>query len=320
MSLTRTSRTRIVLAAGIAAAALGLTFGTGKPGTAQQPVGGGAPAPAPAQQDRSADQTAVKQAAEGFIADFRKGDAKALAARWTAEGEYIGHDGTTFHGRPALEKAYAETFAKSPGNTLEVEFDSIRFPSRDNAVVEGHFKLHKAKGGELVVSRCSLLFAREDGNWLIAIAREWPGDGLSLRDMEFLIGTWEAKRNGISVSTKYEWTKNKSFIRCEFAITQDGKSEGGVQMIGKDPATGALRVWTFEDAGGIGDTDVTRDGKTWVYTARGVTADGQVLTATNIMTPVDADSFTWHSVERVLDDEELPDLPPIKVVRVKAKP
>ena len=119
--------------------------------------------------------------------------------------------------------------------------------------------------------------------------------------------------------TRYEWTANKSFIRCQFSVTRDGKTDPGMQMIGKDPATGALRVWTFEDAGGVGETEVTRDGKKWVFAARGSTADGKVLTATNIMTPVDADSFLWQSVERTLDGDALPDLPPIKVTRVKGK-
>jgi hypothetical protein len=81
-----------------------------------------------------------------------------------------------------------------------------------------------------------------------------------------------------------------------------------------------LRVWTFEDSGGIGDADITRDGKKWVFLARGATPEGKILSATNLMTPVDANSFLWQSVSRTLDDEALPDLPPIKVTRVKAKP
>jgi hypothetical protein len=65
---------------------------------------------------------------------------------------------------------------------------------------------------------------------------------------------------------------------------------------------------------------VTRDGKKWVHASRGATADGREMTATNILTPVDNDSFLWQSVGRTLDGEELPDLPPVKVTRVKAKP
>jgi uncharacterized protein (TIGR02246 family) len=274
----------------------------------------------PVTEERQADKAAVKKVIEDFAGAFQKSDGKAVAAHWTVEGEYIGDDGVTSTGRAALEKAYTEFFAKNPDSAMEVEVDSIRFPSKDTAVVEAHFKLHKGKKKELIVSRCSFLYARENGKWLIAIAREWPGDGLSLRDMEWLIGTWEAKRNGTIVTTRYEWTANKSFIHCQFSITQDGKTVAGMQIFGKDPSTGLLRGWTFSDEGGIGDTDITRDGKKWVHVARGVTTDGRVLTATNILTSLDNDSFLWQSVERSSDGEELPDLPPVKVTRVKAKP
>jgi uncharacterized protein (TIGR02246 family) len=327
VSAQRLPLSRIALFGGLTVAAIGLAFVAGRSGNAGQPAPSTPPTPPAvpvaakaAPEVRQPDQADVKKALDTFAAAFQKGDGKAVAAHWTAEGEYVGDDGMTFSGRAALEKAYTEFFSKNPDNTLAIEVDSIRFPSRDTAVVEGHFKLHKGKKKELTVSRCSFLYAREDGKWLIAIAREWPGDGLSLRDMEWLVGSWEAKRDGTTVSTKYEWTANKSFIRCQFSVTRDGKTHTGMQMIGKDPALGALRVWTFEDDGGIGDTDITRDGKKWVHSARGVTADGRMMTATNILTPIDSDSFLWQAVGRTLDDEELPDLPPIKVTRVKGQP
>src|SRR5262245_53300667 len=328
MSSTQTRRTRVLLFGGLAAVGIGLAFGGSRPGSAEPappaPVAAAVAAAAPvaaqkAPADRPADREAVQKALDSFVAAFRKGDAKAVAAHFTAEGEYISDDGDTFRGRAALEKDYGGFFAKNPDNTLDVEVESIRFPSRDTAVVEGHFKLHMGKKKELVVSRCSFLYAREDGKWLIAIAREWPGDGLSLRDLEWLIGTWEAKRDGSVVTTKYEWTANKTFIRCQFSITQDEKTTTGMQMIGKMPSTGELHTWTFEDAGGIGDSDISRDGKKWMFAARGSTADGRVITATNIMTQIDADTFTWQSVERTVDGEALADQPPVKVTRVKGK-
>jgi uncharacterized protein (TIGR02246 family) len=324
MSSHQTSRTALVLLGLAAAAAVGFALAGGNPGNAGQAPAALATATAAEAQaaadDRPADRADVQKALDAFAAAFRKGDAKALAATWTAEGEYVSEDGTTFSGRPALEKAYSEYFAKNPDNALEVEVESIRFPSKDNAVVEGHFKLQTGKKRELVTSRCSFLFAREGGKWLVAIAREWPGDGLSLRDLEWLVGTWEAKNNGVVVSSRYEWAASKSFIRCDFSIKQEGKTLAGMQMFGKDPATGALRVWTFEDSGGIGEAEVTRDGKKWVFAATGSTADGHTLGATNIMTQIDADTFLWQSVERTLDGEPVPDLAPVRVTRVKAKP
>jgi len=276
-------------------------------------------ASAAAPEDRQADKIAIQKALDGFSAGFKKGDGKAVAALWTTEGEYTSSDGATFSGRATLEKAYTEFFAKNPDNAMEIEVETIKFPSRDNAVVEGHFKLQKGVKKELIVSKCTFLYTREDGKWLVVIAREWPSNGLTLRDLEWLIGTWEAKRDGMTVNSKYEWTANKSFIRSQFTITQDGKSFTGMQMIGKDPSTGMLHSWTFEDEGGIGGTDIERDGKKWVHTARAVTTDGRVVTTKNIMTPVDHDSFLWHVTDRMIDDVELPDLAPIKVTRVKVK-
>src|SRR5579883_1316921 len=251
MSATRLSQSRVALFGCLAVAAIGFAVAAGQPNNAAQPPTSAAPAPpipdtpvaAPAKSaDRLADRTAIEKAIESFSSAFQKGDAKVLVAHWTSEGEYISDDGTTFNGRAALEKAYAEFFTKNPDNALTVEVDSIRFPSRDTAVLEGHFKLLRGKKKELTVSRCSFLYTREDGKWLIAIAREWPGDGLAIRDLEWLIGSWEAKRNGTVVTTKYEWAGNKSFIRCHFTITQDGKTKSGMQMIGKDPSTGGLRT------------------------------------------------------------------------------
>ncbi len=324
MSKQRAFTTRMILL-GAAALGIGYAFSGGQPGTAGTPAAAPPPAKpvagrAAASQNRPDDREALGKALNSFAAAFTKDDGKAVAAHWTGEGEYISNDGTTFRGRAELEKAYTEYFNKNPDNVMTVEVESIRFPSKDSAVAEGFMKLHRGKKKELVVSRCSFLFVREDGKWRIAIAREWRGDGLSLRDMEWLIGKWEAKRNGAVVATRYEWTANKSFIRCNFSITRNGKTTIGMQMIGKDPTTGLLRVWTFEDGGGIGEAAITRDGKKWIHTARGATADGSELTTTNILTPIDHDSFLWQAVDRTLDDEELPDLPPIKVTRVKAKP
>jgi hypothetical protein len=45
-----------------------------------------------------------------------------------------------------------------------------------------------------------------------------------------------------------------------------------------------------------------------------------VVTATNLLTPTGADSFTFQSVERTMEDESLPDQAPVKVTRVKAQP
>jgi len=285
----------------------------------EQPRGAEAKPATPSQpaDERAADRTAVLAAIESMTKDFSKGDAKTLVAHWTDEGEYIDGEGEVIRGRAALEKAYGEFLSKNKDHRVAFEPGEVRFPSRDTAIAEGHMKLRRGKSAELTVAKANILLAREDGQWRVVVLKEFDGDGRSVRDLEFLVGTWSAKGDQGEVRTTYEWAGHKTFLRCRFSINMDGKNYTGTQMIGKDPETDNLKVWTFEDDGGVGESVMRREGKRWVQEARAALQNGSILTATNILTPVDADTFSWHSVSRELDDSALPDLPPVKVTRVK---
>jgi uncharacterized protein (TIGR02246 family) len=264
---------------------------------------------------RPADAEAIRKTMQSFLAAFESGDAKAVAAYWTTGGEYSSKDGTVIRGRAAIEKAYTESFAKKKKAKVEPQVDSLRFPSRDTAIEEGRFTVRR-EGEAPIASRYSLLLVREDGKWLIAELREWPTDEASLQDLSWLIGTWAAKRDDMEVRTTYEWWGKKAFIRATFTIKSKDETVTGFQMIGKDSATGRLRSWTYEEDGDFGEADWGRNGDKWVLDAAGVLANGSTVTAKNIFTQVDKDSFTWQSVARTVDDEALPDTAPIKVTRV----
>jgi uncharacterized protein (TIGR02246 family) len=266
---------------------------------------------------RTSDEDAIRKASADFVKAMEKGDAKAVAAFWTEQGEYIGDDGTTIRGRKAIEAAYAKMFDKVKKLKLDVTVESIRFPSKDTAVEEGYAKSYKGNAEQPTTSRYSVLHVREGDRWLMAILRELPDEGVSLRDLDWFIGSWEAKTPDAEVRSTYEWDGKKNSIRCRFTIKEPERTLAGTQIILCDPRTGVLRAWLFDDDGGFGDSEWTRDGKRWLIAASGVQADGGELTATNILTPVDKDSFTWQSTERTLDGEELPNIPPVKVTRVK---
>jgi uncharacterized protein (TIGR02246 family) len=268
---------------------------------------------------RADDEAAIRKATAAFIKAVEKGDAKAVASAWTEQGEYIGDDGTTIRGRAAIEETYAKAFAdaKKKRRKLEITVESIRFPSKETAIEEGYAKSYRGDAKEPTASRYSVLHVREGGRWLMALLREWPDEGVSLRDLDWLIGTWEAKNDEAEVRTTYEWDAKKNSIRCHITIKGKGRDVTGTQILLKDPRSGELRSWTFDDEGGFGDGAWDRDGKRWVIKASGVQTDGGELTATNILTPIDKDSFTWTSTERTLDGDDLPSIPPIKVKRVK---
>ena len=266
---------------------------------------------------RADDDAAVRKVTADFIKAVEKGDAKAVAAFWTEDGEYIDDDGTTLRGRAAIEAAYAKAFDKKKNVKVEFTIESIRFPSKDTAIEEGTARRHREGSEQPTCSRYSVLHVREGGKWLMAVLREWPDEGVSLHDLDWLIGTWESKTDEANIRTTYTWDDKKNSIRCQITIKAPGRNLNATQVILKDPRTGQLRSWMFDDDGGFGDGAWTRDGKRWVIEASGVQADGGELTAQNILTPVDKDTFTWQSTERTLDGDELPNIRPVKVKRVK---
>lgn len=316
------SKVSIVTAGGVLVAlAAVLTASVGSAGQDQKPRPGTAPqataGAVPQDAKRAGDEAAIRKAAADFIQAVEKGDAKAVAASWTEEGEYIGDDGTTIRGRANIEAAYKKAFARNKNLKVEITVESIRFPSKDTAIEEGYAKRYRENSEHSTSSRYSVLHVREGGRWLMALLREWPDEGVSLRDFDWLIGTWEAKTDDTEVRTTYKWDAKKNSIRCEIAIKGEGRNVTATQVLLKDPRTGQLRSWVFDDDGGFGDGTWTRDGKRWVIAATGVQGDGGELTATNILVPVDKDTFTWQSTERTLDGAALPNIPPVKVRRVK---
>lgn len=267
---------------------------------------------------QAAERAAIEKSVKSFIDAFEKGDAKAVAAHWTENGEYVADDGHTVRGRAAIEKEYQEIFSKRKGKIkIDIDVDTIRFPSKDTAIEEGHFLVRGGDKNAASASKYSVLHVREGGKWLMAVVREWPAAGASIRDLDWLIGTWAAKREDAEVSTTYEWWGDKNFIRVNFNIKAKGKTLSGFQMIGKDASTGQIRAWAFDPDGSFGEAVWTRDGKKWMQDAAAVLPDGTTVSATHILTQIDNDSFTFQSVDRTHQGESVPDIAPIKVMRVK---
>jgi len=280
---------------------------------------GGKGKPGKPDDGRAADRAAIAQGTASFIKAFESGNARAVAAHWTEEGEFINEDGSIIQGRDELERVYGEFFKKNPKLSIDIDMETLRFTSRNTAIEEGYMKVHKIKPEETSSSRYSVLHVREDGKWLMAVVRDWPSEGVSLRDLDWLIGDWSAKRDDAEIHTSYQWDLNRNYIRSEFTIKSKIRNVSGFEVIGRDPQTGVLRSWVFESDGGFGGATWSRDGKKWMQEASAILPDGMTMAATNVITPIDRDSFTWQSIHRIIADEEVADTAPIKITRVKTK-
>jgi uncharacterized protein (TIGR02246 family) len=273
---------------------------------------------APGGDGRDADRQAILKTTEGLFKAVEGGNAKAVVGFFTEQGEYSASGGIMLRGRAAIAKAYTEFFKTHPKiKFLRTDVDGVRFLSKDTAIEEGSVKVQKSDTGEPVTNRYSILYVREGGNWLVAMLHEGSTEAVALSDLDWLVGQWKATKDGVEMQVKYEWTFNKTFLLGRFTVKDGDKSTEGVQYITRDPATGQLRSWSFESEGGFGNAYWTREGKTWVVEASGVQADGSILTAVNVVTTIDANAFTWQSTQRTIDGENVGDLPPVLVTRVK---
>jgi uncharacterized protein (TIGR02246 family) len=266
--------------------------------------------------EREEDDKMVRQRTAEFVQALESGVAADIAACWTSEGEYVGSDGDPIRGQESLKTAYDFSIAEGGKPTVSHQIEAVRFLSADTAVVNGVFE--SVRGEEYEPSRAgfSILYVREDGQWQIAVLRESPHE-TTLRDLDWLIGKWSIKSDDRTVQTSYFWGDGESFIFMQFTVDGEDRKTTGRQIIGQDPATGAIRSWLFQSGGGLGEALWTRDGKDWRVDTSGVSADGSELTATNIYTPQDKDSFSFRSIDRTLNGEELDDIGPITVTRVE---
>jgi uncharacterized protein (TIGR02246 family) len=268
--------------------------------------------------DRAEDRAALRKRTEEMLKAAARADAKELAGFWTETGEYVRGDDLTIRGRSNIEKAYTEHFkAKRPG-TVELHGESVRFLSDDTAIQEGTFLVKRPNPAEETRNRFSALLVRVKGQWYMGLLREWS-EGPSLQELAWLVGTWTSRTDDSEVKTVFEWTEDRSFLRGRFSMKHKDHTTTGFQILALDPATKALRSWTFEAGGGLGQAAWARTDKGWTAKTTAVTPEGEKVAATTELTPIDGNSFTWKSTDRTVGGEKMPDVGPIKVVREEPK-
>jgi uncharacterized protein (TIGR02246 family) len=288
----------------------------------QERIGTGPAATDPA---NAAEEKAIDKVRAAYVKAFNAGDARALTAFWTPDGEFVDAEGHSFRGRNAIEKEFAAFLGESKGVTLEISPDSVRFVSPGVALESGTSRVTRSSDGATNTAGYNIVHVKKDGQWQMASVRELPYTAPSnydhLRDLEWLVGNWAAKGSaGQSLELSCEWTAKRNFLTRRYtAKGADGTVRTGMQIIGWDPVLGGVRSWVFDSDGGFGSERWVKDGKRWVLEASGVTRDGGQVAATNIVARQDADSFTWQSVQRSLNQVRLPDTAVLTVTRVKAR-
>jgi uncharacterized protein (TIGR02246 family) len=273
--------------------------------------------------DKAKEEAALLKTAQGFVEAFQKGDAKAVAEFWTADGDYTDQAGKVYKGRDNIEKMFKGFFAENKGLKLRIDIAALKFVTADVAIEDGTTSVLVPDGGPPSRARYTIVHVKKEGKWLLSSVREAPYAAPTNHDqlggLEWLIGDWAAEADkGETARASFSWTESQNFVVSSFATTFKNISiGGGTQWIGWDPLAKTVRSWTFESNGGFGEGTWTQDGDKWVVKASAVLRDGKKVTATNILTRIDADTLSWQAKDRTEDGKALPDIKPVKMKRVK---
>jgi uncharacterized protein (TIGR02246 family) len=269
------------------------------------------------------DIAALGKSAEAFVEAFHKGDAKALAALWTADGDYTDQTGRSLSGREAIAKNFEGFFAENKGLKLRIDSDSLRFVTADVAIEDGVTSVITPDGAPPSRARFTIVHVKKEGQWLLSSVRDAsyapPGNAENFKGLEWAIGDWVAENDkGDSEHLLLSWTSNQNFILATFTAKVKGISVGSVtHWIGWDPLAKNVRSWLFDTTGGFGEGAWTKDGDKWTVKTTSVLQDGKKAAATVVIARVDENTISLQSKDRTVDGKAVPDSAVVKLKRNK---
>lgn len=272
----------------------------------------------------SPEMAAIQGQSNAFVEAFNQHDAKAIAALWTTDAEYVTDSGTAYVGRDAIEQVYAEYFLDNPDASLQMVIDSLRQIGDGVAIEDGRAVVMPPPAGAAGVSAYTAVHTKVDGQWRMASVREAWVEASTTRDsavdLEFLIGDWNAEEHGVRMHSVCRWIADGHFVARTYSTHHvDGSETSGMQLIGWNPLDNQMQSWTFSPDGGyaVGVWSLTPTG--WAAETRGATGDGTITTSQNRLSRLDDNAYVWQSTERTAGGVALPDTDEVVIKRTPAK-
>ncbi len=272
---------------------------------------------------RQADAKAIAGLVASFTKAFNAGDAAAAAATFAEDALVVDEQGERTEGRAAIRDQLASSFTGTPGRTIAIMTDSLRFLGSDTALEEGRTTITPAGAGSVPeTTRFTVVYVKHDGQWLQSAVRDETSEGHELtphdrlKELEWLVGEWINESHDAVVQTTCKWTGDGNFLIREFTMKTRGQPVlSGTQRIGWDPTRSQFKTWIFDSEGGFGEGYWTKNGDQWVIKAEGVRQDGQHASATNIITRLGKDRASWQSVDRTIGGAAVPGVDEFTIVR-----
>ncbi|MEK6247887.1 MAG: hypothetical protein N2C12_06885, partial [Planctomycetales bacterium] len=197
--------------------------------------------------------------------------------------------------------------------------EAIRMIGSDTAIEDGQATLNTKSGS--AQSRYTAVHVRQDGKWWLSSVRDYRVDRATnsgrLQDVAWLIGDWQADRNGAHMQMTCRWIANKNYIERTFQVSKAQKVvSSGVQIIGYSPVFRQVTSWIFSSDGGHAVGSWSPHAAGWTIRTFGVTANGTPTSAVNVLTKLDDGAIAWRSQLRTAGGMQIPDATEVVLKRV----
>ncbi|HEY1064959.1 MAG TPA: SgcJ/EcaC family oxidoreductase [Pirellulales bacterium] len=270
----------------------------------------------PAEWDVEALEAAVTSSCDRFVEAFTQRDAKAVAALFTEEAEFVDASGVVFHGREAIEAEYEALFEMAPEGQLMLDVVSIRPVAKSVLIEEGVSTIRPAEeqdGPEIEVRYTATHVQQPDGKWLMASLRELSEPNVAphgrLQALAWLKGSWREELDGHVIKTDWDWSEDGNFLVGKYEIRSRSEVlREGTHRIGWDGARKQFRSWIFDAEGGYSEGGwMLEDEGVWTVQLEGADPNGTRRATLLTYAREGRDVIFISQQHRRYGDEVLPD-------------
>ncbi|MGD9646770.1 MAG: SgcJ/EcaC family oxidoreductase, partial [Pirellulales bacterium] len=157
----------------------------------------------------SAEVKAIRAAGAAYATALNEGDATALAASWTADGDYVDASGQHFKARDLIAEDFGGLTKNELPHHLEIKESKIRLITPDVAIEDGLSQTTAGDTGAVALGRFTAVWIKRDDKWLLDVVRECGGlpltDDQQLEPLTWMIGDWIGESGGLTYSLSVRW-------------------------------------------------------------------------------------------------------------------
>lgn len=277
--------------------------------------------------DYQKEEHEIRESAAAFVTAYNSHDAAAVSQLFAQDAEFTDEDGDLVRGRKAIQQDFAEMFEKFPECAIEVDIESLRVLTPNIAIEEGTIRGYPEPDRKPNISGYVAIHVRVGDKWQVASVSDFEATSEQLtprehlEELSWMEGVWIDEGPESIVKATCSWDNTGNYLLHEFELKVAGLVlSNGSMRIGWDPLTQQIKSWTFSADGGYSEGFWSRDNNEWTVKLRGVSADGEVTSATSVFVFLDADTMTWRSYDRTVGGRPADDIPVNVIKRHVAPP